>query len=113
MADDAREMKFLATTEKGEVSAASGQARGRDAPARPRPRRPARTCVSSILQTISERLAEVGVATFRYNFPYSEHGKGRDSQGVCTATVRSAVRAAGEAVPTLPSSPAATRSAAG
>ena len=31
-----------------------------------------------------------------------EHGKGRDSQAVCTATVRSAVAAAHEAAPDLP-----------
>src|SRR5207249_5051528 len=54
------------------------------------------------LQTIAERLADAGIATFRYNFPYSEHGRGRDSQEVCTATVRSAVAAAHRAVPDLP-----------
>ena len=54
------------------------------------------------LQTIAERLADVGIATFRYNFPYAEHGKGRDSQAVCTATVRSAVAAAHRAAPDLP-----------
>src|SRR4051812_50009116 len=54
------------------------------------------------LQSIAGRLAEVGIATFRYNFPYSENGKGRDSQAVCTATVRSAVAAASEAAPGLP-----------
>jgi predicted alpha/beta-hydrolase family hydrolase len=53
------------------------------------------------LQTIAERLAEAGVATFRYNFPYMEHGRGRDSQDVCTATVRSAVAAARGAAPKL------------
>ena len=47
------------------------------------------------LQTIAERLADVGIATFRYNFPYMERGGGgRDSQAVCLATVRSAVAAA-------------------
>lgn len=46
------------------------------------------------LQTIAERLADVGIATFRYNFPYMERGGGRDSQAVCLATVRSAVTAA-------------------
>lgn len=47
------------------------------------------------LQTIAERLADVGIATFRYNFPYRERGGGgRDSQAVSLATVRSAVAAA-------------------
>jgi predicted alpha/beta-hydrolase family hydrolase len=47
------------------------------------------------LQTIAERLADVGIATFRYHFPYMERGGGgRDSQAVCLATVRSAVAAA-------------------
>ena len=54
------------------------------------------------LQAIAEALADAGIATFRYNFPYTEHGKGRDSQAVCTATVRSAVAAAHEAAPDLP-----------
>ena len=54
------------------------------------------------LRSIAERLADLGIATFRYNFPYSENGKGRDSPGVCTATVRSAVAAASEAAPGLP-----------
>lgn len=47
------------------------------------------------LQTIAERLADVGIATFRYNFPYMERGGGgRDSQAVSLATVRAAVAAA-------------------
>jgi hypothetical protein len=55
------------------------------------------------LQTITERLDEVGIATFRYNFPYMERGGGgRDSQAVTLATVRSAVAAAHAAAPDLP-----------
>src|SRR5689334_23832381 len=54
------------------------------------------------LQAIAGRLAEVGIATFRYNFPYAEFGTGRDSQAVCTQTVRSAVAAAHAAAPKLP-----------
>ena len=54
------------------------------------------------LQAIAERLAEVRIATFRYNFPYSENGKGRDGQGVCTQTIRSAILAAHRAAPDLP-----------
>jgi predicted alpha/beta-hydrolase family hydrolase len=55
------------------------------------------------LQTIAERLADTGVATFRYNFPYMERGGGgRDSQAMTLATVRSAVAAAHAAAPDLP-----------
>jgi uncharacterized protein len=101
MSNDVTELKFRATPEKGEVSALlvrPGDAThllvlGHGASTNMR---------HATLQTIAERLAEMGIATFRYNFPYSENGKGRDSQGVCTATVRSAVAAANEAAPDLP-----------
>jgi predicted alpha/beta-hydrolase family hydrolase len=93
MGHDPREMKFLATPEKGEVSALLV-----------RPRDASRLLVlghgastdmrHATLQAIADQMADVGIATFRYNFPYSEYGKGRDAQGVCTATVRSAVAAA-------------------
>jgi predicted alpha/beta-hydrolase family hydrolase len=94
-------MKFLATPEKGEVSALlvrpEGSSHllvlGHGASTNMR---------HATLQTIADRLAEVGIATLRYNFPYSEHGKGRDSQAVCTQTVRSAVAMAREAVPGVP-----------
>ncbi len=55
-----------------------------------------------MLQKIAESLAEQGIATFRYNFPYSEKGGGRNSQATVTATIRSAVAAAHEACPDLP-----------
>jgi len=74
-----REMKFLATPEKGEVSALLVRPEGathllvlgHGASTNMR---------HATLQSIADRLAEVGVATFRYNFPYSENGKGRDGQ---------------------------------
>jgi predicted alpha/beta-hydrolase family hydrolase len=96
----AREMKFLATPEKGQVSALLIRPEsathllvlGHGASTNMR---------HATLQAIAERLAEVGIATFRYNFPYSENGKGRDSQAVCTATVRSAVAAAHQAADDL------------
>ncbi len=101
MAHKAKEMKFLATPEKGEVSALlvrPGDAShllvlGHGASTNMR---------HATLQTIAERLADAGIATFRYNFPYMEHGRGRDSQEVCTATVRSAVAAAHRAALDLP-----------
>src|SRR5215470_9036589 len=93
MVHQAKEMKFLAAPEKGEVSALlirPGDARhllvlGHGASTNMR---------HATLQTIADRLAEQGIATFRYNFPYMEQGRGRDSQDVCTATVRAAVAAA-------------------
>jgi predicted alpha/beta-hydrolase family hydrolase len=96
-----RELRFLATPEKGETSAllvrpdgathllALGHGAGTD-------------MRHATLQAIAERLAGEGVATFRYNFPYAEHRTGRDSQAVCTATVRSAAEAARRAAPGLP-----------
>src|SRR5271155_4510301 len=96
-----REMKFLATPEKGEVSALLV-----------RPQNASHVLVlghgastnmrHATLQTIAERMADAGIATFRYNFPYMEHGKGRDSQEVCTAAVRSAVAAAQKSALDLP-----------
>lgn len=86
-------MSFVATPEKGKVSALlirpAGAGHlvvlGHGASTNMR---------HATLRTIAERLSEAGVATFRYNFPYMEHGRGRDSSEVCTATVRSAVAAA-------------------
>src|SRR5262245_57627157 len=92
------ELRFLATPEKGEVSALlvrPDDARyllvlGHGASSNMR---------HAMLRTIAQRTAEVGIATLRYNFPYSEYGKGRDSPAVCTATVRSAIAAAHKAAP--------------
>jgi predicted alpha/beta-hydrolase family hydrolase len=55
------------------------------------------------LETIAERLAERGIATLRYQFPYMEAGGGRpDSPTVAEATVQAAVAKAGELAPELP-----------
>lgn len=56
---------------------------------------------SPLIETLVAVLASRKIATFRYNFPYSEKGGGRNSNEVCIATVRSAVRAAAEAAPGL------------
>lgn len=95
------ESKFASTPEKGEVSGLLL-----------RPERATHLLVlghgaSSHLrhrtvQSIARALAEVEIATFRYNFPFSENKTGRDSQATCVATVRSAVAAAARACPGLP-----------
>ncbi len=96
MSQTAKELKFLATPEKGEVSALLLRPTnathllvlGHGASTNMR---------HATLQSIADSLADKAIATFRYNFPYMEHGKGRDSQEVCTTTVRSAVTAAAHA----------------
>src|SRR5229473_4353109 len=55
------------------------------------------------MEKLAEELGAVGVATFRYQFPYMEQRRGvPDSPAVLTATVAAAVRAAAEAAPDLP-----------
>ena len=87
------ESKFIATEEQGEVSSLLIRPDGAQwllvlGPGASTNMR------HTTLQTIAERLADVGIATFRYNFPYSERGGGRNSNAVCQETVRSAVKAA-------------------
>ena len=55
------------------------------------------------LESIAARLAERGVATLRYQFPYVERRARRpDPPEVAAATVRAAVEEAGRAAPALP-----------
>lgn len=101
MTFDTQELKFLATSSKGEVSARlmrpDGATRllvlGHGASSNMR---------TPLLTTLAEHLAENKIATFRYNFPYSENKRGRDPNPVCVATIRSAVKAAREAASDLP-----------
>ena len=101
MSHNLKELKFLATPEKGEVSAllmhpenaALLLVLGHGASSNMR---------TPMLEKIAESMADAGVATFRYNFPYSENRRGRDSNPVCVATVRSAVSAARASEPHLP-----------
>lgn len=101
MALQLAELKFLATPEKGDVSAllmrpddathliVLGHGAGAD-------------MRSASMQNIAEALAEQQIATFRYNFPFKEHRRGGvDSPKVATATVRSAVAAAHKIEPKL------------
>ena len=82
MSYEAIESKFIATPEKGEVSSilihpdnanwllVLGHGAGTN-------------MRHSTLQTIAERLADIGIATFRYQFPYMERGGGgRESEAV-------------------------------
>lgn len=98
---ETRMLKFTAARDKGQVSALLI-----------RPEQASHLLVlghgassnmrTPMLQTLSEQLAGVGIATFRYNFPYSERGGGRNSNATCIATIRSAVAAAHAAAPDLP-----------
>jgi predicted alpha/beta-hydrolase family hydrolase len=55
------------------------------------------------LVAVCEGLAARGIATLRYQFPYMEHGSRRpDPPKLCHQTVRAAVAAAHELMPTLP-----------
>lgn len=95
-----KESKFLATPEKGWVSAILM-----------RPDKATHLLVlghgastsmrHATMQRIAEALAEQGIATFRYNFPYSENGTARNSSKTCVETIRSAVEAAHDAAPEL------------
>jgi uncharacterized protein len=101
MSYESRELKFAATSSKGEVSALLMRpddathllVLGHGASSNMR---------TPLLTTIAEKLADAGIATFRYNFPYSENKRGRDPNPVCVATIRSAVAAAHKAAPDLP-----------
>ena len=55
------------------------------------------------LEALSSELNSVGIATFRYQFPYMEQRRGApDKPAVLTATVAAAVQAAKKAAPNLP-----------
>jgi uncharacterized protein len=57
----------------------------------------------SFMEDIAAGLAERGVATLRYQFPYMERGSGRpDPPPVCHATVRAAVEEAKRLLPGVP-----------
>lgn len=55
------------------------------------------------MEQLARALAVTGVATFRYNYPYSESGRGgMDGERVRLATVQAAVATAKESAPDLP-----------
>lgn len=105
MSFDTRELKFIATEEKGEVSAILA-----------RPGGPATAKALLVLghgsgtnmrhrfmEELSEALNDAGVATFRFNYPYSERGGGgMDGEKVRLATVRAAIEMAQREAGELP-----------
>ena len=57
----------------------------------------------AFMEAMADALAEEGVATFRYQFPYTQAGRSRpDRPATLHATVRAAAAAAQEAAPDLP-----------
>ena len=55
-----------------------------------------------LVQQLSLALNEQGVATLRFNYPYSERGRGMDSEPTRLATVRAAAALAAECAGGLP-----------
>jgi predicted alpha/beta-hydrolase family hydrolase len=102
MAIEAKELQFLASAEKGEVSALLMRPRGAHGllvlghGASSNMRNP-------FLTAVAEALSDAGVATFRYQFPYMEAGGGgRNSNAVLLESVRNAVAAGRKAAKGLP-----------
>ena len=57
----------------------------------------------SFMEEVAAGLAERGIATLRYQFPYMERGSGRpDPPPICHATVRAAVEEAKRLLPGVP-----------
>ncbi len=97
-----KQLKFEATTSTGEVSALLDNS-------------PDVTCLLVLghgagagmrhpfMESLSNALVSNSIATFRYQFPYIEHGrKAPDPQPILLKTVRSAVAAAAESAGGLP-----------
>lgn len=55
------------------------------------------------METLADALAQAGIATLRFNFPFAENKKGRpDSPAVAHATIEAAINKARELAPKLP-----------
>ena len=87
------DLKFLATEEKGEVSALIARPGGAEAML-VLGHGAGTNMRHAFMQGLSDALNDAGIATFRFNFPYSEKGGGMDGERVRLATVRAAVATA-------------------
>jgi len=57
----------------------------------------------SFMETLASRLSEKGIATLRFNFPFTENKKGRpDSPAVAHQTIKAAIAKTHELFPKLP-----------
>jgi predicted alpha/beta-hydrolase family hydrolase len=93
MVIDIKEITFVATKEKGEVSALLSKPRGAKA-LLVLGHGAGTNMRHTFMAALSDALNAVGVATFRFNYPYSEKGGGMDGEKVRLATVRAAVEKA-------------------
>lgn len=95
------DLKFLATVEKGEVSALIARPDGAEA-LLVLGHGAGTNMRHTFMQDLSDALNEAGIATFRFNYPYSERGGGMDGEKVRLATVRAAVATAVDHASGLP-----------
>ena len=87
------DLKFLATEEKGEVSALIAKPDGAEA-LLVLGHGAGTNLRHTFMQDLSDALNDAGIATFRFNYPYSERGGGMDGEKVRLATVGAAVATA-------------------
>ena len=117
MSVDTRALKFIATEEKGEVSAILARpaspngSSGSDGSGKPAAAKvllvlghgSGTNMRHRFMEELSGALNDVGIATFRFNYPYSEKGGGgMDGEKVRLATVRAAIETAKENADGLP-----------
>lgn len=94
MAVKPKALKFIATLEKGEVSALYARPPGAKA-VLVLGHGSGTNMRHQFMQDLSDALNDVGIATFRFNYPYSEKGGGgMDGEKVRLATVRVAIETA-------------------
>lgn len=111
MAVVTKDLKFTATEEKGEVSAILAIPGGPGGPGGPLGAKAllvlghgsGTNMRHGFMQELSDAMNGAGIATFRFNYPYSEKGGGgMDGEKVRLATVRAAVETAKKEADGLP-----------